>query len=113
LIEKFPSTVEELKVWAKSSNRWLKRGAAVSLIIPAKQGKFLREALEISDILMQDKDDMVQKGFGWLLKEESRKHQNTIYSYIMKNRQHMPRTALRYAIELMPKQLKTEAMKKQ
>jgi len=54
----------------------------------------------------------VQKGYGWLLKEASRKHTDEIFSYVMKNKRAMPRTALRYAIELMPKDLKAEAMKK-
>ncbi len=111
-IERLPECVNELKRWAKSENRWLKRAAAVSLIVPAKRGKFLQEAFEISDLLLADKDDMVQKGYGWLLKEESRKHQAEVYNYVVKNKQIMPRTALRYAIELMPKELKAEAMKK-
>jgi 3-methyladenine DNA glycosylase AlkD len=112
LIQKYPQTVVELVGWAKSQNRWLKRAAAVSLIVPAKKGLFLREALEIYDILLLDADDMVQKGYGWLLKEESRKHQREVFDYVVKHRKVMPRTALRYAIELMPKELKAEAMKK-
>ena len=59
-----------------------------------------------------DGDDMVQKGYGWLLKEESRVHQKEVFDYVVKHRKVMPRTALRYAIELMPKELKIEAMKK-
>jgi 3-methyladenine DNA glycosylase AlkD len=55
---------------------------------------------------------MVQKGYGWLLKEASRKHTDEVFAYVMANRKEMPRTALRYAIELMPKELKAEAMKK-
>ena len=70
------------------------------------------DAFEISDMLLQDPDDMVQKGYGWLLKEESRKHQKEVFEYVLRNRYVMPRTALRYAIELMPKALKAEAMKK-
>jgi 3-methyladenine DNA glycosylase AlkD len=62
--------------------------------------------------LLIDGDNMVQKGYGWLLKEESRKHQKAVFDYVVKNRSVMPRTALRYAIELMPKELKAEAMKK-
>ena len=112
LIQKFPQTVGELKSWAKSDNRWLKRATAVSLIVPAKKGYFLQEAFEISDELLTDMDDMVQKGYGWLLKEESRMHQKEVFDYVLKNRKLMPRTALRYAIELMPKHLKVEAMKK-
>ena len=111
-LQKYPECVKELKNWAKSENRWLRRAAAVSLIVPAKRGEFLSEALEISDLLLSDADDMVQKGYGWLLKEASRKHQKEVFSYVMKNKNKMPRTALRYAIELMPKDLKAEAMKK-
>jgi 3-methyladenine DNA glycosylase AlkD len=111
-IQKYPACVSEVKSWAKSSCRWLKRASAVSFIVPAKKGEFLQYAFEISDALLTDQDDMVQKGYGWLLKEESRKHQQEVFEYVMRNRQAMPRTALRYAIELMPKQLKAEAMKK-
>jgi 3-methyladenine DNA glycosylase AlkD len=112
LVEKHPESVKELKNWATSENRWLKRAAAVSLIVPAKKGKFFKEALEISTALLQDQDDMVQKGYGWLLKEASRKHQKEVLDYVMKNRKTMPRTALRYAIELMPEELRKEAMRK-
>lgn len=111
-LEKYPEKVDDLKIWANSKNRWLKRAAAVSLIVPAKKGKFLQEAFEISDIMLQDEDDMVQKGYGWLLKEESRKHQQEVLAYVIRNKKKMPRTALRYAIELMPKELKLIAMEK-
>ena len=113
LIQKYPETVSEVKSWAKSSNRWLKRASAVSLIVPAKKGCFLQDAFEICDMLLPDKDDMVQKGYGWLLKEESRIHQKEVFDYVVKNSKTMPRTALRYAIELMPKELKNQAMLKE
>jgi 3-methyladenine DNA glycosylase AlkD len=111
LIQKYPESLGEVKSWAKSNNRWLKRAAAVSLIVPAKKGAFLQDAFDISDVLLTDEDDLVQKGYGWLLKEESRKHQSEVFDYVVKNRKIMPRTALRYAIELMPKELKAQAMK--
>ncbi len=37
-------------------------------------------------LLLTDEDDMVQKGYGWLLKEESRKHQKKVFDYVVKNR---------------------------
>lgn len=111
LIAKYPDSVEHLKKWARSDNRWLKRASAVALIIPAKKGIFLKEAFEISDILLVDADDMVQKGYGWLLKEESRKHQKEVFEYVIENRDKMPRRALRYAIELLPGELR-KAMEK-
>ena len=67
---------------------------------------------EIADLLLADTDGLVQKGYGWLLKEASRKHTDEVFSYVMANKRVMPRTALRYAIELMPKDLREEAMKK-
>lgn len=111
-IRKFPACVEELKRWTRSPNRWMRRAAAVSLIVPAKKGEFLDDALEIAGLLLTDTDDMVQKGYGWLLKEASRLHREEIYAYVLQNRGVMPRTALRYAIELMPKEMRAEAMKK-
>jgi len=111
-IEKHPRYLENLKNWAKSSNRWMRRGAAVTLVLPARKGKFLDDIFEIADILLLDTDDLVQKGYGWMLKEASKKHQKQVFDYIIKNKAIMPRTALRYAIEKMPQNLKNQAMKK-
>ena len=55
---------------------------------------------------------MVQKGYGWMLKVASQKHQKKVYEYVLSKRAIMPRTSLRYAIEKMPKEMKKEAMKK-
>jgi 3-methyladenine DNA glycosylase AlkD len=109
---KFPKQVETLMVWAKSSNRWLRRAAAVSLIVPAKKGLFLSEALKICDLLLTDSDDLVQKGYGWLLKAETEKYSHEVLAYVVKNKSVMPRTALRYAIEKLPKEQKLLVMKK-
>lgn len=110
-VEMYPKYLEGLKKWAGSENRWMRRAAAVSLIIPARHGKFLKDIFEIADILLEDQDDMVQKGYGWMLKAASEAHQNEVFKYVMKNKASMPRTALRYAIEKMPKELKEKAMK--
>jgi 3-methyladenine DNA glycosylase AlkD len=111
-IEKYPAYIKNLKTWARSKNRWLRRGAAVTLIIPARRGKFLKEIFDIADILLPDEDDLVQKGYGWMLKEASKEHQKEVFEYIMKNKKAMPRTALRYAIEKMPPDLRKKAMEK-
>ena len=109
-IEKYPQYVGELKNWARAGHRWLRRAAAVSLIIPAREGRFLTDIFEIAGILISDNDDMVQKGYGWMLKEAGRLHQEEVFNYVAANKKIMPRTALRYAIELMPKDLKSRAM---
>ncbi|MBN2223372.1 MAG: DNA alkylation repair protein [Deltaproteobacteria bacterium] len=108
----YPECLPRIIQWTGSGNRWMRRAAAVSLIIPARRGKFLPEILEMADRLLTDSDDMVRKGYGWMLKEASRLHQQEVFAYVVKHRKVMPRTALRYAIELMPKDLKAEAMKK-
>ncbi len=109
-VEMYPQFLGNLAAWAQAENRWLRRASAVSLILPARKGLFLKEAFEISDILLMDKDDMVQKGYGWLLKEASKKHQAEVFDYVMRWKAKMPRTALRYAIEKMPVEMKKEAM---
>lgn len=111
-VEMYPEYLSRLKTWAKSDNRWLRRAASVTLIIPAKQGMFLEDIFEIADIMLLDKDDLVQKGYGWMLKEASKKHQQAIYDYVVKHKSNMPRTALRYAIEKMPEELRKAAMQK-
>jgi 3-methyladenine DNA glycosylase AlkD len=111
-VENFPDSIKELKRWAKSDNRWVKRASAVTLIIHARKGKFLKDIFEIADTLMMDKDDLVQKGYGWMLKAASESHQKEVFDYVIKNKKIMPRTALRYAIEKMPKELRTNAMER-
>jgi 3-methyladenine DNA glycosylase AlkD len=110
-LEKYQDFIPRIKTWTRSRNRWLKRAAAVSLINPARRGKFLKDVFDLADRLLVDPDDMVQKGYGWLLKEASRLHQIEVLNYVMRNKQYMPRTALRYAIELMPKNLRQRAMR--
>jgi 3-methyladenine DNA glycosylase AlkD len=112
IIEMYPELLTRLKKWAKSDNRWVKRASAVSLIVPARRGKFLTDIFEIADILHSDKDDMVQKGYGWMLKSASQAHQKEVFEYVVSKKTTMPRTSLRYAIEKMPKELKAIAMAK-
>lgn len=111
-IEMYPDAVSKLKAFATSENRWVRRASAVTLIIPARKGKFLDDILEITDILLLDKDDLVQKGYDWMLKAAAEANQQRIFEYVMKNKTIMPRTALRYAIEKMPSDLKKKAMEK-
>ena len=111
-VEQFPEYVQRLKEWARSENRWVKRAAAVSLILPARKGLFLDDILQIADILLPDPDDLVQKGYGWMLKAASEAYPQKIFEYVVSKETIMPRTALRYAIEKFPPGLRAEAMKK-
>jgi len=112
LVEMYPEKINDLKRFAHSENRWTKRASAVSLIIPARKGLFLNDIFEIAEILLTDTDDMVRKGYGWMLKAASQAHQEKVFGFIMKHKSIMPRTSLRYAIEKMPADLKLRAMAK-
>ena len=108
----YPEFLGRLKEFATSENRWVKRAAAVSLIVPARRGLFLEETFAIANILLLDSDDLVQKGYGWMLKAASESHQQEVFDYVVRHKAVMPRTALRYAIEKMPKEMKRVAMEK-
>jgi 3-methyladenine DNA glycosylase AlkD len=97
------SQVQRLMAWTGSGNRWRRRAAAVSLVPLARKGLLLEEALRLSDRLMEDEDDMVQKGVGWLLKEASRSHPEEIRRYLLGWRTRAPALVLRIASEKLPK----------
>lgn len=111
-VDMYPQYIASLKKWTYSENRWYRRASAVTLVLAARRGDFLDDVLEIADLLLTDEDDLVQKGYGWILKEAGKQHQQEIFDYVVKNKKVMPRTALRYAIEKMPKDLRAKAMEK-
>lgn len=111
-VEKYPEFVQRLKGFTASENRWVKRAAAVTLIIPARKGLFLQDIFDIADALLLDKDDLVQKGYGWMLKAASQSNQQAVFDFVMARKALMPRTSLRYAIEKMPEALRRKAMEK-
>ncbi len=112
LVYQFPEVATKIHPWTKSRNRWQRRAAAVSLIVPVRNGELLSDVFWTADILLKDTDDMVQKGYGWMLKEATSEFPAEVFAYVMKNKREMPRTALRYAIEKLPPAKRKEAMKK-
>ena len=112
LINKYPKLATQLLTWTKSQNRWVKRAAAVSFIYPfGQRKKYLPVIFKVARKLLTDEDDMVQKGYGWMLKEASNHNQKEVFNFVMKHKAKMPRTALRYAIEKLPTRLRLKAMK--
>ncbi|MBD3311337.1 MAG: DNA alkylation repair protein [Candidatus Magasanikbacteria bacterium] len=111
LVSKYPELIPKLKKWTKSRNRWVKRASAVIFINLIKKKNYLKDIFWTADQLLTDEDDMVQKGYGWMLKVAADFHPKEVFAYVMKKKNKMPRTALRYAIEKMPKTWKTKAMK--
>ena len=87
--------------WAKSANRWHRRAACVSLIRGARAKMFFPEIVKLSDTLLGDQDDMVQKGLGWLLRETAKFDAERTVPYLMKIRGRAPRLVLRTACETL------------
>jgi len=88
--------------WTKSKNRWRRRAAAVSLIRGARQRLFFDQIVRVSDALLQDQDDMVQKGLGWLLRETAKADPKMTVPYLLRIRDRAPRLVLRTACETLP-----------
>lgn len=112
LITEFSELYPKIIKWTSSKNRWLRRASAVIMIYPVKRKKYLKQVFAIADRLIEDDDDLVQKGYGWMLKEASNIYRDEVFKFVIKRKNIMPRTALRYAIEKMPAAMKVKAMKK-
>jgi 3-methyladenine DNA glycosylase AlkD len=89
--------------WARSPKRWHRRSACVCLIRGTRAKMFFPEIVRLSDSLLTDEDDMVQKGLGWLLRETAKFDAKRTVPYLMKIRGQAPRLVLRTACETLPK----------
>jgi 3-methyladenine DNA glycosylase AlkD len=58
--------------WAKSNDRWHRRASCVALIQGTRRKLFFPDIVRLSNMLLSDDDDMVQKGLGWLLRETAK-----------------------------------------
>lgn len=111
LISQNTSLVQHIIPWTKREEFWMRRAAAVVLIPSIRQNKYKEtNPIVISDLIMKDDEDLVLKGYGWMLKELSMKEPELVYNYLKKNKDEMPRVAFRYALEKMDKERRTELM---
>ncbi len=60
---------------------------------------------------MNDQEDLVRKGYGWMLKVLSTKEPQLVYDYLVKYKDVMPRIAFRYALKKMDQERKIELMR--
>ncbi|HOX21766.1 MAG TPA: DNA alkylation repair protein [Candidatus Paceibacterota bacterium] len=87
---------------AKSRNLWERRIAILATFHFIKQGQ-AKETLKISEILLNDKHDLIQKAVGWMLREVGKRcGEKTEEKFLKQHCRKMPRTMLRYAIERFP-----------
>lgn len=102
MIASKPARAKTVFRWAQSANRWHRRAACVALIRGSRAKMFVPEIKKLSDSLLEDEDDMVQKGLGWLLRETAKFDPKRTVPYLMKIRGRAPRLVLRTACETLP-----------
>ena len=83
---------------ASSENLWEKRIAIVSTLNFIRQQEF-QETLALSEILLNDKHDLIHKAVGWMLREVGKKDEAVLEEFLKQHYKDMPRTMLRYSIE--------------
>ncbi|MDI6741038.1 MAG: DNA alkylation repair protein [Candidatus Edwardsbacteria bacterium] len=111
-IDRYPEFLPNVYRWTTAKQWHMRRAAAVILIYPVRRGKYFEHVLKTSNALLCDEHYLVQKGYGWLLKEATKKFPQEVLDYVLKRKTRMPRTALRYAIEKMPPAWRKRAMAK-
>jgi 3-methyladenine DNA glycosylase AlkD len=105
-----PARMKFVFRWARSSDRWHRRAACVALIRGARAKMFFPEIVRLSDSLLGDQDDMVQKGLGWLLRETAKFDAGRTVPYLVKIRGRAPRLVLRTACETLPSAAKRKIL---
>jgi len=97
---------------AKSKNLWEKRISILSTFTFIKAGDYI-DSLNIAEILMNDKHNLIHKAVGWMLREIGKKSLKDEMQFLNKHYKKMPRTMLRYAIERFPEVKRRFYLKKQ
>lgn len=95
LLDKDPKILNNL---AASKNLWERRTAIIATQAFIKQNKY-DLTLRIAARLLNDKEDLIHKGTGWMLREIGNRAPKILEEFLDQHAANMPRTMLRYAIE--------------
>jgi hypothetical protein len=91
-----------MRTWATHRNMWVRRASAVALIPALRRGFALDVAYDVARVLHPDREDLIQKAVGWMLREASKPDPARLERYLRVEGADIPRTTLRYAIERFP-----------
>ena len=86
---------------AGSRSLWERRIAIIATAHFINRGEF-QDTLEISKLLLGDKEDLIHKAAGWMLREVGKRDGAVARAFLDNHYRRMPRTMLRYAIERFP-----------
>jgi 3-methyladenine DNA glycosylase AlkD len=86
---------------AKSSSLWERRIAILATFHFIRQDD-LDDTMKIAEMLLQDKEDLIHKAVGWMLREVGKRDMAVLEGFLNEHCRVMPRTMLRYAIERLP-----------
>ncbi len=90
---------------AKSTSLWERRIAAIACFYFIKRNDFT-DILRISELLLTDREDLIHKAVGWMLREAGNRNQKAETDFLDRFCRNMPRTMLRYAIEKFPEEMR-------
>ena len=94
-----------LKYLYNSKSMWERRISIVCTLYLIKKNIF-KPTIYVSKKLLNDKEDLIHKAVGWMLREVWKKNENIIENFICTNYINIPRTTLRYTIEKMEEKKK-------
>ncbi|MDO8281025.1 MAG: DNA alkylation repair protein [Thermodesulfovibrionia bacterium] len=95
---------------AKSKSLWKRRIAVMATFYFIRENDF-DDSLKIAELLLQDKEDLIHKAAGWMLREIWKRDQKATEKFLKAHMRIMPRTMLRYAIEKMPEDRRIKYLK--
>lgn len=95
---------------AGSNNLWEKRIAIISTFTFIRNNDF-SDAINISEILLKDRHDLIHKAVGWMLREIGKREEECLIKFLNKNYKDMPRMMLRYAIEKLDEKRRQRYLK--
>lgn len=95
---------------AKSNSLWERRISIIATHYFIKNNDFT-DTLKISEILLKDKEDLIHKAVGWMLREVGKKNLKVEEDFLAIHYKMMPRTMLRYAIEKFPENIRQQYLK--